>query len=133
MKRWIAVAAALIVLAGCDPPKRTVDTARQQLSAFQASPSAEKQAAVEQSLAKLDAQVEALEKKGDRTQADIFRRQAFSLRTDFQAAKMARVINDATKAIQGIGEALKDAGKSFGETFKNSGTNSSSGDGNKMR
>jgi len=116
-------AAALAVLAGCDSPSRTVDTTRKQLSAFQASPDQEKQAAVEQSLAKLDAQVEALDKKGDHIQADLFRRQSFSLHSDFQAARMARTINAATQAIQGIGEALKDAGKSFSETFKNSDTN----------
>jgi uncharacterized lipoprotein YajG len=123
MRRWIVAAAALVILTGCDSPNRTVDTARKQLSAFQASPDADKQAAVELSLAKLDAQVEQLEKKGDHVQADIFRRQAFSIRTDFQAAKMARAFNDAKKAIQGIGEAFKDAGKSFSETFKNSETN----------
>ena len=123
MKLRLAAAAALIVLAGCDSPARTVETTQRQLSAFQASPDAQKQAAVERSLAKLDAQVEELEKKGDRVHADIFRRQASSLRTDFQAARMARAINDASKAIQGIGEAFKDAGKSFGEAFKNTGTN----------
>jgi hypothetical protein len=123
MKRLLVAAAFLIALAGCDSPSRTVDAARKQLSAYQAAPDVEKQAAVEQSLAKLDAQVEQLETKGDRTQAEIFRRQAFSLRADFQAAKMAQAINSASKAIQGIGEAFKDAGKSFSETFKNSGTN----------
>jgi uncharacterized lipoprotein YajG len=123
MKLRVVAAAALLVLAGCDSPSRTIDTARKQLSAFQAAPDAEKQAVVERSLAKLDAQVEALEKKGDHVQADTFRRQASSLRTDFQAAKLASAINDASKAIQGIGEAFKDAGKSFSETFKNGGTN----------
>ena len=123
MRRWIFAAAAIIGLAGCDSPSRTVETTRRQLSAYQANPDAAHQAAVEESLAKLDAQVAELEKKGDRIQADLFRRQAFSLRTDFQAAKMAQVINTASKAIQGIGEAFKDAGKSFSETFKNSETN----------
>ena len=123
MRRWIFALAAVMVFAGCDSPSRTVDTTRRQLSAYQANPDAANQAAVEESLAKLDAQVGELEKKGDRVQADLFRRQAFSLRTDFQAAKMATAINSASKAIQGIGEAFKDAGKSFSETFKNSETN----------
>ncbi len=123
MKLRVVAAAALLVLAGCDSPARTAGTARKQLAAFQAAPDAQKQAAVEQSLAKLDAQVDDLDKKGDRGQADIFRRQAFTLRTDFQAAKLASALNNASKAIQGIGEAFKDAGKSFSETFKNTGTN----------
>jgi len=123
MKLRVVAAAALLVLAGCDSPSRTADIAQRQLAAFQAAPDAQKQAAVEQSLARLDAQVDELDKHGDHVQADLFRRQASILRTDFQAAKMARAFHDASKAIQGIGEALKDAGKSFNETFKNSGTN----------
>ncbi len=123
MKLRVVAAAALLVLAGCDSPSRTIDAARHQLAAFQAAPDAQKQAAVEQSLAKLDAQVDELEKKGDHVQADLFRRQASSLRTDFQAAKLASAFNNASKAIQGIGEAFKDAGKSFSETFNNAGTN----------
>lgn len=113
----------LVLLWGCNSPSRTVENVRRQLAEFQTSPDAEKQAAVEKSLAKLDSQIEELEKKGDRTQADIFRRQAFSLRTDFQAAKMAKALNDAKNAIQGIGDAFKEAGKSFSETFKGAETN----------
>ncbi len=123
MKRWLALAAVLLALTGCDSPARTVDSTRRQLAAFQASPDAAKQAAVEASLAKLDDQVASLERKGDTIQADLFRGQASRLRTDFQAAKMARAFNDAKNAIQGIGDAFKDAGKSFSETFKNSDTN----------
>ena len=123
MRLRVVAAAALLVLAGCDSPSRTADTVRKQLSAFQAAPDAEKQAAVERSLAKLDAQVDELDKNGDHAQADIFRRQASGLRTDYQAAKLAGAFNNVSKAIRGIGEAFKDAGKSFGETFKNTGTN----------
>ena len=89
MKLRVVAAAALLVLAGCDSPARSADTARKQLAAFQAAPDAQKQAAVEQSLDKLDAQVDELDKSGDHVQADLFRRQASSLRTDFQAAKLA--------------------------------------------
>lgn len=122
-RRLVAAVVVLLTLAGCDSPSRTAEIARKQLSEFQATPDAAKQAEVEKSLAKLDAQVAELEKKGDQTQAENFRRQAFALRTDFQAAKMARAINDAKNAIQGLGEAFKAAGKSFSETFKNSDTN----------
>jgi len=123
MKPCLAALAILLALTGCDSPTRTVDITRQQLAAYQAAPDPGKQAGIEESLAKLDSQVEALEQKGDTIQADLFRRQASRLRTDFQAAKMARALNDAKNAIQGIGDAFKDAGKSFSETFKNSDTN----------
>jgi predicted small secreted protein len=113
------------VLAGCESPESTVSTARRQLADFQAKPDNERQAAVERTLSKLDGQVAELEKKGDAVRADLFRRQALSLKSDFQAAKMARALTEAKNAIQGFGEAIKDAGKSFSETLSNAakGTN----------
>ena len=113
-------ALAVFLLSGCDSAQRTVDTARRQLSEFKAAPDNAKQAAVEQSLAKLDGQIAALEKKGDNANADIFRRQASGLKGDFQAARLAKTLNDAKNAIQGFGDALKEAGKSFNDTLRNS-------------
>lgn len=112
-----------MMLAGCDSPARTVETAKRQIVEFQAAPSDKAQAAVEESLAKLDAEIAVLEKNGDAVQADLFRRQTSRLRSDFQAAKISRAFNDAKNAIQGIGEAFKGAGKAIGDTFKNSETN----------
>ena len=111
---------AALSLAGCDSAQRTAETARRQLSEFQAAPGAAKQAAVEQSLAKLDREIEALQEKGQVADAAVFRRQAASLKGDFQAARLAKTLNDAKNAIQGIGEAIKDAGKSFNDTLRNS-------------
>ena len=121
----ILCAFAALFLVGCDSAQRTVDTTRRQLSEFQAAPDNAKLAAVEQSLAKLDRQIADLEKSGDKVQADIFRRQAASIRGDFQAARLAKTLNDAKNAFQGFGEAIKDAGKSFNATLQNAskGTN----------
>jgi len=120
MRKALALLAMAAGLAACDSPGRTVQTAKAQISAFQANPDSAKQAAVEESLARLDLQVGELEKKGDPIQADLFRRQSASLRSDFQAAKMSRAINDAKKAIEGIGDAFKEAGKTIGEALKTS-------------
>jgi len=120
MRKILALLAVAAGLAACDSPGRTVQTAKAQISAFQANPDDAKQAAVEESLARLDLQVGELEKKGDTIQADLFRRQAASLRSDFQAAKMSKAINDAKKAIEGIGDAFKEAGKTIGEALKSS-------------
>ncbi len=118
--RLLLCALAAVFLVACDSPERTVQTARKQLNEFQAVPDSARQAAVEQTLAKLDGQIAELEKKGDVVQVDLFRRQAASLKGDFQAARLAKTINDTKNAIKGIGEAMKDAGKSFSETLKNS-------------
>jgi hypothetical protein len=120
MRKTLALLAIAAGLVACDSPGRTVQTAKAQISAFQANPDSAKQAAVEESLARLDLQVGELEKKGDTIQADLFRRQAASLRSDFQAAKMSKAINDAKKAIEGIGDAFKEAGKTIGEALKSS-------------
>jgi uncharacterized lipoprotein len=123
MNRCLAALAMVAILAGCDSPSRTADAARKQLAAFQAAPDPQKQAEVETSLAKLDAQIQALETKGDVAQAEILRRQSRNLHNDFQAIRVAHTIQNATKAIQDIGDAFKDASKTFGESFKTPETN----------
>jgi hypothetical protein len=108
-----------LALMGCDSPEGSVSTARKQLTEFKTTPDNTKQEALEKTLATLDTQIAELEKKGDVVQADLFRRQADSIRADFQAARMARALNDAKNAIQGFGDAIKEAGKSFSETLSN--------------
>ncbi|MEI6278950.1 MAG: hypothetical protein WCQ16_06155 [Verrucomicrobiae bacterium] len=118
-----ALVCIALALAGCDSPTRTVETTRRQIAEFQASPNDQRQAAVEESLAKLDAQVAELAKKGDAVQSDLYRQQITRLRSDFQAAKINRALIDAKRAIQGIGDAFKEAGKAIGNTLKNTDTN----------
>ena len=122
MRRAVLLAICL-ALAGCDSPAKTVETARKQITEFQTSPNEERQAAIEESLAKLDAQVAELEKNGDDARTELFRKQAARLRADFQAAKISRAFKDAKNAIRGIGDAFKGAGKIIGDTFKTSETN----------
>ncbi len=124
MKRLLIALAVATVLVGCDSPERTVERTRQQISAYQAAPDSKKQAEIEASLDKLDTQVARMEKSGDEAGASALRRQTRLLRNDFQAAILARTINDTSKAIQGIGDAFKDLGKTFSETFKDNDTNS---------
>lgn len=119
MKLHAALAMVALFLVGCDSPQGTVATARKQLTEYQTAPDNGKQEALEKTLTMLDEQIAGLEKKGDLVQADLFRRQAATLRTDFQAARMARALHDAKNAIQGFGDAIKEAGKSFTETLGN--------------
>lgn len=125
LTRFLAACGLAIALAACDSPERTVSEASRQIAAYQAAPDAEKQAAIEASLARLETQVGELDRKGDRVKADLFRRQAQSLRSDFQAAKMARALQDAKAAIEGIGQAFQEAGKTIGESFRLPTTNKS--------
>ena len=118
-----ALALGAALLSGCDNPQKTVDSLRRELMEFKAAPDEAKQAKIDASFAKLESQIIALQQRGD-GKADEFKRQLASLRGDYQAAKMAKALQDAKSAIQGFGEALKDTAKSVEDAFKNSQTNS---------
>jgi predicted small secreted protein len=125
LKRAVAVlAVGAALLTGCDNPQRTVDSIRKQLTEFKAAPDDTKQAKIEIDLAKLESQIAGLEQRGDPRAAEM-RRQLDSLRSDYQAAKIAKALLDAKSAIEGFGQAIKDTAKSVEDAFKNSQTNSS--------
>jgi predicted small secreted protein len=124
LKRAVAVLAVCAVfLAGCDSPQRTVDSIRKQLTEFKAAPDATKQAKIETDLAKLESQIAGLEQRGD-PRTEEMKRQLVSLRSDYQAAKIAKALLDAKSAIEGFGQAIKDTAESVEDAFKNSQTNS---------
>jgi outer membrane murein-binding lipoprotein Lpp len=117
----LAVGAAL--LAGCDNPQRTVDSLRKELMEFRAAPDDSKQARIESDFAKLESQIARLEQRGD-PKAEELKSQLASLRSDYQAAKIAKALLEAKSAIEGFGQALKDTAKSVEDAFKNAQTNS---------
>ncbi len=122
-RNLVVLLLAVFTLAGCDSPQRTIDTLRAEIAAFKTAPDAKKQAEIETHFAKLEEQIAKTEGK-DSIQADLLRRQYAGLQGEYQAAKLAKTLNDAKNAIQGIGEAFKEGAKSFGDTLKNSGTDS---------
>lgn len=123
MKRFLAVSALLATLfvAGCDNPQSTIDKLQKEIIEFKADPTPEKQVEIEKNFAKLEEQVGKLVAKGD-DKANLFKSQLASLRNDYQAAKMAKAMEDAKNAIQGFGEAAKDGVKSIGEFFNKGGS-----------
>jgi site-specific recombinase XerD len=124
MKRaFTALAFGAALLVGCDNPQKTVDSLRRELVEFKAAPDETKQAKIDADFAKLESQIAALQQRGD-MKADELKKQLASLRGDYQAAKMAKALQDARSAIEGFGEALKDTAKSVEDAFKNSQTNS---------
>lgn len=124
MKRLLAVSTLLAALfiSGCDSPQSTVDKLRKQIIEFQANPDPDKQVEIEKDFAKLKEQVDKAVAKGD-DKANTYKSQLASLQTDYQAAKMAKAMQDAKNAIQGFGEAAKDGVKNIGEFFKGGTTN----------
>lgn len=117
MKKLALIAAAFALVA-CDNPQRTADTLETQIAAYRAAPGATQQQAVEDSFAKLDAQITELRKQGKADEARLLGQREVSLRAEYSAAKVAHTIEDTKAAIQGIGEAFKDAGKSIQDAFR---------------
>jgi outer membrane murein-binding lipoprotein Lpp len=120
MKRiLLALAVGTALLTGCDSPQRTIDFLRKEITEFKATSDEKTQAKIDESFAKLEGQVAVLQQRGD-PKAEEFKSQLTSLRADYQAARMTKAVQDARKAIQGFGDALKETAKGVEDAFKKS-------------
>jgi outer membrane murein-binding lipoprotein Lpp len=118
MKRLVLpLVLSTILLAGCDSPQRTVVSLRKEITEFKAAPDQKKQGRIDQDFAKLERQIAELEQRGDPKTGE-FKSQLISLRSDYQAARMAKAVQDAKNAIQGFGEALKETARGFEDALK---------------
>ena len=115
---FIASLFGAVVLVGCDSPQRTVASLRKEITEFKAGPDEKTQAKIEEDFAKLERQISELEQRGDPAAGEL-RNQLVSLRSEYQAAKISKAVQDARDAIQGFGQALKDTARSVEEAFKN--------------
>jgi uncharacterized protein YukE len=118
MKNFLALVLAAAALTACDNPHKAADALRTEIRAFRADPTDEKQAAIEQEFANLDARIDAMEGAGKAREAALLRDVVADLRVDFRTAKLARSLQDATDAIKGIGDAFRDAGRSVGDAIR---------------
>ena len=123
MKRLsIAVLLSAMLLVGCDSPQRTVDSLRKEILEFKTAPNEKTRVKIDQDLAKLERQVAELQQRGDPSANELWN-QLVSLRSEYQAAKISKAVQDTRNAIQGFGEALKETARSVEEAFKNADTN----------
>lgn len=86
------LAAALLLaaaLAACDTPAHTIKELRTNLDTFKKAPNMVTLERLDQSFDKIDAQIRNLESKGDAVQADLFRRQAMTMRYEYRSTRMA--------------------------------------------
>jgi hypothetical protein len=80
---------AAFALLGCDSPGGTILEIRKSLDAFKTSPSQSALEHIEKSFVKIDTSIKDFEAKEDFAQADLFRRQAMTLRYEYRAMREA--------------------------------------------
>jgi len=119
--RLIVIAAACACLAGCDNPERTVARLRVQIADYKAAPTDAKQEEIEAGFDKLGSQIAKLESDGSELEASALRSTAENLKSDYRAARIVRSLKDAQSALEGVGNAFKEAGKSISDAFKDAG------------
>ncbi|MGC1481204.1 MAG: hypothetical protein WA771_11910 [Chthoniobacterales bacterium] len=117
--RFILILLGVCLLQACgDRPKDTLETARQELAEYKADPTELRAQQVEDTLTRLDSQIDELELKNRDTEAELYRASEENLRADFRSAKMLNSLRDAQSAVQGVGDAFKDASRSIGDAFR---------------
>ncbi len=85
--RKAIVLVLLFLISGCNRPAGTIREIEHNLTNFKARPNMVTLEALDKSFDKIQAQIEALEAKGDTVQADLYRRQAFTLRYEYRAVR----------------------------------------------
>ena len=118
----IVVLVGAVLLVGCDNPQRTVASLRKEITEFKTAPNDKTRIKIEEDFAKLERQIAERQQRGDPEAAELWN-QLVSLRSEYQAAKISKAVQDTRNAIQGFGEALKETARSVEEAFKNADTN----------
>ena len=81
------VLAILLLLSACNQPAETIREIQKNLEIFKAKPNMVTLEALDKSFDKIQTQIDALQAKGDTVQADLYRRQAFTLRYEYRAVR----------------------------------------------
>ena len=89
LRAFLLTGMAALCIASCDSPGGTIREIRKNLDALKAAPSQPALEKLEKSFVKIDAAIKDLEAKEDLAQADLFRRQAMTLRHEYRAMRMA--------------------------------------------
>ena len=81
------VLAIFLLLSACSQPVETIREIERNLEIFKTNPNMVTLEALDKSFDKIQTQIDALQAKGDTVQADLYRRQAFTLRYEYRAVR----------------------------------------------
>jgi len=85
--RVVLIGLLAAAVAGCDTPGGTIREIRSNLEVFKKTPNMLTLEKLDASFDKIEAQIRGLEEKGDVVQADLFRRQALTLRYEYRSIR----------------------------------------------
>lgn len=119
----VLFAACLPFLSGCERPEDTLDSLRQDVSRYGASPSDEAAAKIDIGFAALDAQIAKLRDRGETAEANSIASQRDALQAQYAAARMTSSLLKAKEAAANVGEAFRKVGEALSQTLKNASTN----------
>ena len=117
MKKYLLLI-PLLLLAACDSPKKTLDGLQNEIAAYSIEPTPDAEKKIEAGFEKLDADIAKLNETGKATEAAALQRQVDTLRSRYDAARLAGSLQKARNAIQGFGQSVKNLGEQIGEVFK---------------
>jgi len=87
LARQSLVLVIFLLIAGCSRHEETIREIKQNLEVFKSKPNMVTLEALDKSFDKIQAQIDAMQAKGDIVQADLYRRQAFTLRYEYRAVR----------------------------------------------
>jgi len=85
--RAVLIGLAAALLSACDTPGGTIREIRANLEVFKKNPNMLTLEKLDASFDKIETQIRGLEEKGDIVQADLFRRQALTLRYEYRSIR----------------------------------------------
>jgi hypothetical protein len=83
----LLVVAVLVLMAACSRPDDTIQEIKQKLEIFKVKPNMATLEDLDKSFDKIQAQIDAMQAKGDTVQADLYKRQAFTLRYEYRSVR----------------------------------------------
>ena len=119
IRGFLALLLVSLFVTGCDNPQRTVDELKSDIAAYRAKATDDGKLRIQSGFEKLDQQILKLNEKGETLKADLLQQQRDELATQFTAAQLGRVVNDAAEALKGFGKAFERAGKEIQGAIQN--------------
>ncbi|MBU3666130.1 MAG: hypothetical protein FGM15_09695 [Chthoniobacterales bacterium] len=114
----VSFPALAVVLSACDSPQSVIDALRRDIATYATAPTAEAAAAIDANFDLLDSRIAKLRASGRDQEAAAFANERDTLRAQYAAARVGASLQKARQAVEGLGEAFRQAGETLGGVLK---------------